>query len=479
MVTSKGKFTLCPLLILLCASPAMTHCAKPAQLGSDTMHAMGMKGIVQRELDSCKSEAERVYRTGVQILAAAPEQEFNGSSPAKSPLPTSPNPFEWLPPESQVSPDRSRFDTAPGVPLPKARKYLENMFARIVEGTRKKGIRVFEGGLASDKFCLVAKYDDNENAYAYPSNGLLVVTTGGLLRGSEGQILDTLGHEVSHVLLDHGGGYPKSTFPKISEADMQQANVLKSLSYDLIDQFDAAVAIFLSSFSPTPDMVDTEYLKSEVAKLLKAKSVYDLSPSQLILGAYQVAVKEGFCRLSCDELKAAAENVATIERQLEDTRTKLKAIYGKYYSKEEVSNKSEADADELGMELALYAGGSPLYSLDFWYRILKEEDDSDKDAAGGDRSASSVPASPSAIPKKESKLSSCLNELGLGKTPNRDVGSHPKHCWRAYNIKRELEAHPELKAAAKRRPDIGLTNPTLEEVRAEIRDAVLKAKKGP
>lgn len=45
MPISKSTLKVLSLLIVVCASPAMIHCAKPAQLGSDTMHAMGMKGM--------------------------------------------------------------------------------------------------------------------------------------------------------------------------------------------------------------------------------------------------------------------------------------------------------------------------------------------------------------------------------------------------------------------------------------------------
>jgi hypothetical protein len=113
MRMSRGTLTLCPLLILVCASPAITHCAKPALMGSDTMHAMGMKGVVQRDLESCKSEAENIYRTGVQVQTPVRAQDSKCSRPGQAPLTTKPNPFECLPPESAVSPDRSRFDPAP------------------------------------------------------------------------------------------------------------------------------------------------------------------------------------------------------------------------------------------------------------------------------------------------------------------------------------------------------------------------------
>ena len=92
------------------------------------------------------------------------------------------------------------------------------------------------------------------------------------------------------------------------------------------------------------------------------------------------------------------------------------------------------------MELALSARGSPQYFLDFWYRRLKEEDERIETVAAGDRVTSLGQVLPSAVPKKESKATSCLKELGLGKTPERGIESHPGDCWRAYNIKRELEA---------------------------------------
>jgi hypothetical protein len=442
------------------------------------MHAMGMKGIVQRNLTSCKTWAEKIYLKGVPFTL----QPAHGSQKSDAGAKVMPSDLKLVgspPLESLVSPIRPPADTTPGIPLPKARKYLENMFAKIVDGTRQKGIRVFEGGLAPEKFCFVASYGDVASAYASADFGLVYVMTGLLLRGSEGEILSVLGHEISHVLLDNVHEYPRSTFTKLAAADLQLGKELMARSHDLAGQFDEAARAFRTNFSQTPDSIDMDYLGSQVAQLLNASSQNVLSPAQWLSGAYQIAVREGFCRQNCADLKQASEEAATIDRQIWDTRTKLRAIYEKYYSKEEINNKAEADADELGMELALNAGGSPQYFLDFWYRHLKEEDERVEAVVEGNSSRSSGQLSPSSPPIKESKLASCLKELGLGKTPERGTESHPSHCWRAYNIKRELEAHPELKAAAKRRPDIGLTNPTLEEVRAEIRDAVSKAQKGP
>lgn len=485
MLSSRGTLTLCSMLILVCASPAMTHCAKPAQLGSDPMHTMGMKGIVQRNLQPCKSWAEKIYLEGVPSVGPQTAQGSQESDPGLKVLPSDlnlPSDLKLVgsrPPDSMVSPIRPSSETAPGIPLPKARQYLENMFARIVEGTKKKGIRVFEGGLAPERFCFVAHYGESGDAFATPENGLVDVTTGLLQRGSEGEILSVLGHEISHVLLNHAHEYPRSTFSKLAAADAQRVSELMKRSHDLSGQFEEAAKAIGKNFSRTPDSVDMDYLTSEIAGLMKAQSAGALSPSQWVAGAYQIAVKKGFCRQSCADLKQAAEEAATIDRQIGDTRKKLRAIYEKYYSKEEISNKVEVDADELGMELALYAGGSPFYFLDFWYRLLREEDENVQAAVEGSSATSSRQASTIIAPIKESKLTSCLSELGLGKIPARGTESHPSHCWHAYKIKRELEVHPELRQAAKSRPPLQLTNPTLEEVRAEIREAVLTAEKVP
>ena len=100
----------------------------------------------------------------------------------------------------------------------------------------------------------------------------------------------------------------------------------------------------------------------------------------------------------------------------------MNAIYLKYFSKEEIANGTEKEADEVGLELYARSGYSiPLYGM-FGMKNLRESGNFKK----------------------------CAQEMMSIRTkePERGTDSHPMDCWRAENYLTKFIAKNSTELAA-------------------------------
>ena len=271
----------------------------------------------------------------------------------------------------------------------------------------------FSGRFAPDKFCISIKDNSSSNASAVMKYRSIFFNIGLMLDATnDAEVAAVLGHELAHITLGHHTEL--HTFPKLTADDKFKRETLR-------DRHAQADKKFWQVFNFEALQVhELEILGNSMSKddyLKKFKSV--LTPGH------------PSCLTNCNE-------VITLYSDVINLQDEIKLISLKYYSKEDVANKAERDADEVGFEF--YAKAQWPASEYTRYDIKDLGDDANR----------------------------CLQSSK--NLEERGTESHPETCWRVHNQKDEIFNHESDYAPYQRSPRNGLNKgPSLLEVKNELK----------
>jgi hypothetical protein len=368
-------------------------CRNELPPGSDFLHTPGGGNVVYRKLDSCKEAAMKIDET------------------AKLPL---------------------------------AKRYLENLANNLAKGTSLNGLNIFKNEMAIENFCFSVEFNQQNYAYSNPGNGHIVYTTNLLLTQTDDSLFSTMAHELAHVLLNHGQSHPASAFPiafqsidgsKIKELNQRGSEIAKAT------ETAGNQSIILANLG-TKDEVDRL-----IATHMGVKDLSDQEPKDVIAAFSKLVLARNSCGQKCEEFKRIIAEFNKKIEEFEAIEIAVNNIIAKYYSKEQLANQKEVDADNLGLEILAFGGFSEI-AIQVLFVTAR---------------ARWLETTAGAQAKTDPALS-CLAQ----RTPKRGERSHPEGCWRFQNVYAEYQEHKKIYASATKLNARHLLLPTLEEVRKEI-----------
>jgi len=139
--------------------------------------------------------------------------------------------------------------------LPVSSAYLKRLFEHMVS----KNPQTFNGILSKDNFCVSVVLNDERNASARPKNGQIVFNSK-ILEEAPGDyyIAGVLGHELSHVTMDHGDIFLKHYWSKMTKADNVELDRLSSqlmrLEVENSGTYESLVASLKPDFLQIPNV---------------------------------------------------------------------------------------------------------------------------------------------------------------------------------------------------------------------------------
>lgn len=314
-----------------------------------------------------------------------------------------------------------------------ANEYLENMMLDMMKAVNKNGKPVFTGFLSPENFCIgteLAPADQpGPNAYAWAQKGLVVFNSSLLIRATDASyVAGVLAHELAHITLNHGADFPSHTY---------------ALSGPVGAKFEKKVERFrndnnnlIAVYNEYANYVDLEILASRVENLISRRGKSEIDYNDLLQAAIEgKACADPECSRFLEYFVKFNQAIAKMELH----RANIESFLGYYFSEEDLANKKEKDADEVGFELYARAGWAMEKYTGFQITTLM------------------------AIHPKAPKfcLQSTKAELERGKR------AHPYKCWRLHNILDEYISHrKDFKKYAVQGKRV--RGPTLEQVKADI-----------
>lgn len=303
--------------------------------------------------------------------------------------------------------------------------FLEQHTKEVLEVLRKENPGKFEN------ICIQIVNNESFNA-SMSDQGVLRVNTGLFkVLSSDAQIAWILAHEVAHFSMGHTGlsGKDPLKHPKLrkhQEYALETAKINK-YRYKLDDLL-------------TGNVTAASAKERELAKIGLNLSQYLNQPMDVSLCKFDFQVS-----LACDAYNEAFLSGNARQRSIE---TALGIEDG------ELNNWTEQEADEVGNEFFVRSG------FDF---------------GEGVKAVFFMSSLDNAITPAE-----CYEKIkeAMIKDPNfekpfllpRGKGTHPRACWRIWNLSRELDGHPEVQKSLDQNGLINLPNPTnsLTEIKKRL-----------
>ena len=309
----------------------------------------------------------------------------------------------------------------------RAKLYLEKILDVIIS-ENNRSTNVFKGYFARENFC-VSVVNDNatSNAFADPETGLIEFYTGMFLEmESDAMVASVLAHELAHITLDHSTR--NHTFKtKLTNTELLSLQSDQQLLVEMADK--------------------VQFLKSKIFEIYNIPEEHEPNSTKdtpifvLFERAVEKSVASGKCGDRCTQFRSFANELIQILKSAEVILERRKVLLFRHFTAEEIANKSEADADEVGLEFVVRADIDPAETLEHWRMNARTT------LAGND---CHVPAT-------------------------RGTGTHPSSCWRSFNIANELVEHSEVyKKFLKNRRKNFIAQPTLSEIKADIVNSVKK-----
>jgi predicted Zn-dependent protease len=299
-----------------------------------------------------------------------------------------------------------------------ANAYLEKMIDLVVSENQKSA-QTFRGFLDRTKFCSGVISSSSMQASGDPANGMLSATTGLLGKAqNDAEIAFALTHEMAHITLNNflGTRTFENKIPKLEKASYNALANSSELAYGDVLSISAQVdAIF--DVNPSGSYDENAPYAPQYRKL------------------YEIALKDQKCKMQCEAFKTLGTKLGNAFEAYDTSEAKRKIMVKKYYSGEEIANKSESDADEVGLEFMARAGFDLSQATGFIGRA-----------------------------RSTAPTSACV-----GKVFKRGYGAHPATCWRMQHIADEVKEHQKNYARfqVNAKQNI-IAGPSLAEAKEEI-----------
>ncbi len=323
--------------------------------------------------------------------------------------------------------------------LPQSTAYLQRLFNHMVS----KNPKTFKGIYSPEKFCVGVILSSERIAYTQSIDGSIVFYSKILEEAHDDYyVASVLAHEAAHVTMNNRGilsNHYWETMTKADRADLTSFTTEK----------ESEMLIAKSLFKELGSTVTLDFFYQDVeGTILNYFNEPDASKRLILLNSL-LSKAEGSksCVKSCEDLKIKFLEVIVQSTKVNILNKNMNAIYLKYFSKEEIANGPEKEADEVGLELYARSGYSiPLYGM-FGMKNLRESGNYEK----------------------------CAQEMMSTRTkePERGTGSHPMDCWRVENYltkfiaKNSAELAPYFKNEMTQLPG----SPSLADAVKEINNA--------
>ena len=315
-----------------------------------------------------------------------------------------------------------------------AKAYSEKILDLIIERNNQSS-QVFTGYLARSSFCVSILPDPVENAHANSINGHITINASLFAAvDSDAAFAGVIGHELAHVTLNHSD--TESSIHTFSRLTAEERILASSLIKEAVILNQSLITI-LKSITKIYD----------VSKI-KTDQIENRPFEEIGIFIENEVIKNKLCRDQCVEFKKLMKEAINKHHEYELPAASLIKIYSKYYTKAELANKREADADEIGYEF-----------------IVRADIDPDSYTNFGRFAA-----------KKYQDIENC--DFGLDSDFNRGADTHPSSCWRIENIYQESQKHRADYEKYLIKKSIHLIDsPSLESVKAEMAQLLSSGKK--
>ena len=317
---------------------------------------------------------------------------------------------------------------------PVTTQYLKNMMLDMMERNNASGAKTFTGFLRPSDFCIGTEFSKIFNAYAIPVSGQVVFNSQVLLEAqNDAFVAGILAHELAHITLKHDTWYPEHTFRFARSQAKSEFEAAEKATNENNKRFSDSIPKLLEIVSDEALGQDGE-LDALLENLEVRTPEYWATIGQFVLD-------KGLCAEKCAEWSSAIDETVSAITAFNTSKSELDSIVARYYNEEDIANKTEKDADEVGFEFFARSDYNLNSYFDFTTYFLENFDNK--------------------------SLRSCtrrsLEEVSRG------THSHPENCWRQLNQREELKDHAEDYIVFQRESSINrFTSPSLAEVKAEL-----------
>ncbi len=299
--------------------------------------------------------------------------------------------------------------------------YLEKLIDFVIDRNNQSS-NVFTGYLSRNNFCVTILNSKEDNAWASVDSGLISVNAGIFATvESDAMLAGVLAHELAHITLNHTGTAPEATFSgrlsTTEQAVFKNANAQMTSAHEIIFKIDGEMKKIF-------EIDDSDY-SGEITKGTSIRIQQEIDE----------AILQAKCEERCAEFSQLGFALTQQLKSFEDFQQIRRNLIKKHYNAEEIANKIESDADEVGLEFIARADINPNAYYRFDLLLAREYD----------------------------KLSSCSGLFKRGRM------SHPANCWRFQNDISELKKHRKnYSRFFKHRQVSFISNPSLEDAKREI-----------
>ena len=312
---------------------------------------------------------------------------------------------------------------------PKTTQYLNNMMLDVMKRSAESGLKTFKGNLDPSLFCIRVWLTNTFNAKAIAQVRKIMISSEMLLQAPNHAFLAAVvTHEMAHIALQHDSLFPEHTFPLVYQNERALITRLINEQKSELENLQKQKEILLNITT-----LDALITYDELDRKLTGLHPREVSFWKTI----QSYVNQNkLCNNQCQKWNQALNSIVNSIKKYESNEAKKKAIALKYYTKEEVANQMEVDADNIGLEF--YARSD--YSLDMYRKTLES-----------------------------------LNRMSPNGThpctrgAPRGTSTHPRTCWRLLNILDELNNHQTEYSALQTESSVNrFAGPSLQDVKKEI-----------
>lgn len=277
-----------------------------------------------------------------------------------------------------------------------SRKIMKSYVEKIVTFITEKNLNTFKGFLDRKNLCVAIILTPNINASALAYNGLIIVNANSFsVVESDAMMAGIIAHELAHISLNHTENkYLEKVFS--SKLTSSEINELQKAE----DEYSSSLNNFFLIGQKMELLLpqNTQYPAQENSSNSKVT---------FINNGVNYILNNQICKPNCQKYRELANDAIKYATDLENLKIKQQNIIGNKFSSEEIANKVESDATQIGLEFLARADINPEA---FWkFNIIMNQ--------------------------KYKNKSSCDGSYSRG------VLSHPDRCWEVQDILNELKIH--------------------------------------